>query len=235
MGILYSMRRLFFRMRTIQSDRPWFKIPNSAPLLALALRSNLRDFCLMPLLTLNLESIALTDDQFYELCQRNPEFQFELTANGHLVIMTPVGGESGYQESDLNGRVWLWNKQTQLGLVFSSSTVFKLPNGAQRSPDVAWIQRDRWEALSPEQRKKFPPIAPDFVIELRSETDTLPPLQTKMQEYIDSGVRLGWLINPQDQQVEIYRPGQAVEVRNLPTELSGESVLPDFLLSLAEF
>ncbi|GAB4147155.1 MAG: Uma2 family endonuclease [Cyanobacteria bacterium J069] len=189
----------------------------------------------MPLLTLNLESIALTDDQFYDLCQRNPEFQFELTANGHLVIMTPIGGESGNREAGLIADVEIWNRHSNLGYVFSSSTIFKLPNGAQRSPDVAWIQRDRWEALSPEQRKKFPPIVPDFVIDLRSETDTLPPLQTKMQEYLDSGVRLGWLINPQDQQVEIYRPGRAVEVRNLPTELSGEAVLPDFLLSLTEF
>jgi Uma2 family endonuclease len=126
--------------------------------------------------------------------------------------MTPVGGESGYQESDLNGLVWLWNRQTQLGLVFSSSTVFKLPNGAQRSPD--------------------------FVIKLSSETDTLPPLQNKMQEYkayIDSGVRLSRLINPQDQQVEIYQSRQPVERRTLPAELSDESVLPDFLLSLTEF
>lgn len=114
----------------------------------------------------------------------------------------------------------------------SSSTAFKLPNGADRSPDVAWVQQSRWDALTPTQRKKFPPIAPDFLIELRSATDELQPLQEKMQDYIDNGVRLGWLIDPQHQQVEIYRLGQAVEVRNFPAELSGEDVLPGFVLSL---
>ncbi|HEY9296602.1 MAG TPA: Uma2 family endonuclease, partial [Phormidium sp.] len=126
----------------------------------------------------------------------------------------------------------IWNRQSQLGYTFSSSTVFKLPNGADRSPDAAWIRRERWEALTPEQRHKFPPIAPDFVIELRSATDDLSILQEKMREYLDAGVRLGWLINPQQQQVEIYRLGEVVEVRNLPTELLGEDVLPGFSLSL---
>jgi Uma2 family endonuclease len=116
--------------------------------------------------------------------------------------------------------------------IFSSSTVFKLPNGAQRSPDVAWIATNRWEALTPEQRRKFPPIAPDFVIELRSATNDLGELQAKMQEYIKNQVRLGWLINPQDQQVEIYRLGQVKDVRSLPTILSGEDVLPNFNLNL---
>jgi Uma2 family endonuclease len=116
--------------------------------------------------------------------------------------------------------------------IFSSSTVFKLPNGAQRSPDVAWIATNRWEALTPEQRRKFPPIAPDFVIELRSATNDLGELQAKMQEYIKNQVRLGWLINLQDQQVEIYRLGQVKDVRSLPTILSGEDVLPNFNLNL---
>ena len=127
----------------------------------------------------------------------------------------------------------IWNRQTKLGYTFSSSTIFKLPNGADRSPDVAWIQRERWEALAPEQRRKFPPIAPDFIIELRSETDHLETLRKKMQEYLEAGVKLAWLINPQQQQVEIYRLGQGVELRNLPTELSGENILPGFNLSLS--
>jgi Uma2 family endonuclease len=167
-------------------------------------------------LTLNLDTVHFTDEQFYQLCQNNRELQFERTAKGELIIMPPVGGESGNREADLIIDLGIWNRQTALGYTFNSSTIFKLPNGADRSPDAAWIQRERWEALTPEQRRKFPPIAPDFVIELRSATDDL-----------------GWLINPQQQQVEIYCQGQNVEVRNLPTELSGENVLPGFNLILS--
>ncbi|MFB2897034.1 Uma2 family endonuclease [Aerosakkonemataceae cyanobacterium BLCC-F50] len=183
-------------------------------------------------LKLNLNTVDLTDEQFYQLCQNNRELNFERNAKGELIIMPPVGGESGNREADLIIDLGNWNRQTRLGYTFSSSTVFKLPNGSDRSPDAAWIRRERWEALTPEQRRKFPPIAPDFVIELRSETDDLSMLQEKMREYLDAGVRLGWLINPQQQQVEIYRLGQAVELRNLPTELLGEDVLPGFSLSL---
>jgi len=184
-------------------------------------------------LTLNLDTVHLTDEQFYQLCQNNRQLQFERTAKGELIIMPPVGGESGNREADLIIDLGIWNRQTALGYTFSSSTIFKLPNGADRSPDAAWIQRERWEALTPEQRRKFPPIAPDFVIELRSATDDLQMLRQKMQEYLDAGVKLGWLINPQQQQVEIYCQGQNVEVRNLPTELSGENVLPGFNLILS--
>jgi Uma2 family endonuclease len=183
-------------------------------------------------LTLNLDTVNLTDEQFYQLCQDNHELQFERTNKGDLIIMSPVGGESGNREAELIIDLGIWNRQTRLGYTFSSSTIFKLPNGADRSPDAAWIRRERWEALTPDQRRKFPPIAPDFVIELRSATDDLTTMQTKMQEYLDAGVQLGWLINPQQQQVEIYRQQQQVEVRNLPTELSGEQVLPGFSLSL---
>jgi Uma2 family endonuclease len=187
------------------------------------------------LLTLNLDAVHLTDEQFYQLCQNNRELQFERTAKGELIIMPPVGGESGNRESELIADLVLWNRQTKLGYTFSSSTIFKLPKGGDRSPDAAWIRRERWEALTPEQRRKFPPIAPDFVIELRSATDDLEVLQAKMQEYLNSGVRLGWLINPQQQQVEVYRLGQEVEVRALPTELLGEDVLPGFILSLGRY
>ena len=183
-------------------------------------------------LTLNLDTVNLTDEQFYQLCQDNRELQFERTNKGDLIIMSPIGGDSGIREADLIADVVFWNRQTRLGYTFSSSTIFKLPNGADRSPDAAWIRRERWEALTPDQRSKFPPIAPDFVIELRSATDDLTTMQTKMQEYLDAGVQLGWLINPQQQQVEIYRQQQQVEVRNIPTELSGEQVLPGFSLSL---
>jgi Uma2 family endonuclease len=181
---------------------------------------------------LKLDTVHFTDEQFYQLCQNNQELKFERTSTGELIIMPPVGGESGNREADLIIDLGIWNRQTGLGYTFSSSTIFKLPNGGDRSPDVAWIQKQRWEALTPEQRRKFPPIAPDFVIELRSATDDLETLRQKMQEYMDAGVKLGWLINPQQQQVEIYRLGKDVEVQNLPTELLGEDVLPEFSLSL---
>jgi Uma2 family endonuclease len=184
-------------------------------------------------LTLNLDTVYLSDEQFYQLCQNNRDLNFERTARGELIIMPPVGGDSGNREADLIIDLGIWNRQTNLGYTFSSSTVFKLPNGADRSPDAAWIRRERYSALTPEQRRKFPPIAPDFVIELRSATDDLEMLRVKMREYMDAGVQLGWLINPQQQQVEIYRPGEDVEVRNLPTELSGENILPGFSLNLS--
>jgi Uma2 family endonuclease len=143
-----------------------------------------------------------------------------------------VGGNTGKQEANLIVKVGVWNEQTQLGEVFSSSTIFRLPNGGYRSPDVAWIKRERWEALSAEEREKFPPLCPDFVIELRSRTDSLTSLREKMREYLASGLRLGWLINPQQQQVEIYRLNSDVEIINLPAILSGEDVLPGFVLNL---
>ena len=154
-------------------------------------------------LTLSLDTVHLSDEQFYQLCQNNRELQFELSAKGKLIIMSPVGGESGNREADFIIDLGIWNRQTGLGYTFSSSTVFKLPNRANRSPDAAWIKKERWEALTPEQRRKFPPIAPDFAIELRSATDDLETLREKMQEYMDAGVQLAWLINPQQQQVEI--------------------------------
>jgi Uma2 family endonuclease len=186
-------------------------------------------------LTVDLQQVHLTDEQFYQLCISNPELNIERNAAGGLILMSPVVGDSGSREMGLGGELYLWNKQTNLGKTFSSSTVFKLPGGGDRSPDAAWVELSRWQALTPEQRQKFPPIAPDFVIELRSRTDNLQTLQAKMQEYLDSGVRLGWLFNPQDQQVEIYRQGQSKEVRPLPTLLSGETVLPGFQLQVDLF
>jgi Uma2 family endonuclease len=177
--------------------------------------------------------LNLTDEQFYQLCLANPEQQLELTSAGVLIILSPVGGEGGSHELELGTDLTLWNRRTELGKVFSSSTVFRLPLGGQRSPDAAWVERSRWEALTSEQRRQFPPIAPDFLIELRSTTDPLDKLQAKMVEYRENGVRLGLLINPQDQQVEIYRLGQDVEVLQSPTTVSGEEVLPGFVLDLA--
>ncbi|MDJ0579635.1 Uma2 family endonuclease [Crocosphaera sp.] len=172
--------------------------------------------------------IKLTSEDFYKLCQINRDIPLELSRNGELIIMSPVGGERGNQEANLITDVSIWNRQNKLGFVFSSSTIFDLANGGKRSPDVAWIKKERWESLTLEQRQKFPPICPDFVIELRSPSDRLKPLQDKMQEYLDAGLKLGWLINPQDNNVEIYRTNQSVEVLSLPVSLSGEDVLPNF-------
>ena len=186
---------------------------------------------LEPLL-LDLSTLHLTDEQFYQVCLANPEQRLELTSTGVLIIMSPMGGESGSYELELGTDLTIWNRRTELGKVFSSSTVFRLPWGGQRSPDAAWVERSRWEALTPEQRRKFPPIAPDFLIELRSATDSLDKLEAKMVEYRENGVRLGLLINPQDQQAEIYRLGQDVEVLQSPATVSGEEVLPGFVLDL---
>jgi len=189
----------------------------------------------MTAIILNLDSIIhLTEEQFYLLCQANRDVKFERTAKGELVVMPPTGGETGDRNSEINFQLRAWNKQSGLGKVFDSSTGFKLPNGADRSPDAAWVRLERWEALTPQQRQKFPPLAPDFVVELRSATDELKPLQDKMQEYRDNGVPLGWLIEPHNHRVEIYRPEQDVEVLQSPISLSGEDVLPGFVLDLSQ-
>jgi Uma2 family endonuclease len=189
---------------------------------------------LLPLV-FDLSRVNLTDEQFYQLCTNNPDIPLERTAKGDLVVMSPVGGEGGSYEMELGIDLGNWNRQTRLGKVFSSSTLFKLPGGGDRSPDAAWIELSRWQALSLAQRQKFPPIAPDFVIELRSPSDKLETPQQKMQEYLDSGVRLAWMFNPQQQQVEIYRQGQSKEIRQLPTEISGETVLQGFVLQVDLF
>jgi Uma2 family endonuclease len=174
----------------------------------------------------------LTREQFYALCHANPLLPLERSPVGALIIMAPVGGASGNREADLISDLTIWNRQAGLGYVFSSSTLFSLPGGGDRSPNAAWVARNRWKALSQEEQESFPPLCPDFVIELRSKTDRLKPLQDKMQEYLDSGLRLGFLINRQDQQAEIYRAGQTKEVVSLPATLSGKDILPKFILAL---
>lgn len=181
----------------------------------------------------NPETAPITDEQFYQICVANRELKLERTAKGDLIIMPPTGGGTGKRNSDINLDLGLWNRQTQLGIVFDSSTCFKLPHGGDRSPDAAWIPLAKWESLTPEQQEKFLPICPDFIIELRSPSDSLKPLQDKMQEYIDNGSRLGWLINRQNRQVEIYRQGREKEILENPTTLSGEDVLPGFVLNLS--
>jgi Uma2 family endonuclease len=184
---------------------------------------------------LNIKNIGLSDEQFFQLCQTNECWKIEQTAKDELIILPGSNLITGNREAELNGNLMIWNRQSKLGKVFSSSTIFTLPNGGKRSPDVAWIVNERWDALSIEEQEKFPKICPDFVIELRSRTDSLTQLQEKMQEYLHSGLRLGWLIDPQNQQVEIYRQNQPVEILSLPTSLSGEDVLPGFILELPVF
>jgi Uma2 family endonuclease len=184
----------------------------------------------MTALTLNLEAISrITHEQFRELCQTNPDLRFELTATGELIAMSPTGWESGTRNFEVSGQLWAWNRQAKLGMAFDSSTGFTLPNGAIRSPDVAWVRQDRLDALNPDPNT-FLPLAPDFVIELRSATDRLKPLQEKMQEYMNNGVQLGWLLNAKDKAVEIYCAGKNVEVLHSPMSLSGENILPGFVL-----
>ncbi len=188
----------------------------------------------MTAITINFNNIVkLTDDQFYQLCQDNPDVKLERNQWGELIIMPPTGGETGNRNSELNAELVFWNRKSLLGKVFDSSTCFKLPNGSDRSPDVSWIQLERWNTLSEQQREKFPPIAPDFVLELMSPSDQLGDVQEKMQEYMAAGVRLGWLLNRKTRRVEIYRQGQEVEILDSPTCLSGEDVLPGFVLDLS--
>ncbi|MEH2059795.1 MAG: Uma2 family endonuclease [Nostoc sp.] len=179
-------------------------------------------------------AIALTDDQFYEFCQLNGDFRIERNAAGELVIMPPTGSETDERNFNLVGQLWVWTKQDATGVGFGSSGGFTLPNGAVRSPDAAWIKRDRWEAIPEELRKKFAPICPEFVIELRSQSDRLQILQDKMQEYIDNGTQLGWLIDRKQRRVFIYRPNIAVEVLDNPKTLYGEPLLPGFVLDLSQ-
>ena len=178
--------------------------------------------------------LTLTHEQFVELAIANRELQLERTEAGELIVNPPTGGETGYRNLDIEGQLWFWNRQTRLGKAFNSSTGFHLPNGADRSPDAAWVRQERWDALTPEQKEGFIPLSPDFVVELRSKSDRIKPLQDKMQEYMENHVRLGWLIDRKNRKVEIYRQNQEVELLENPATLSGEDVLPGFVLDLTE-
>ena len=183
---------------------------------------------------LSVRRVRLTEEQFALLCQENRDFRFELTAQQELVIMAPAGSETGWRNNEVSYVLTAWTKADGTGLAFDSSAGFTLPNGAIRSPDASWVKRDRWDALTQEQRERFAPLCPDFVVELRSRTDRLSDLQEKMQEYMDNGARLGWLLDPIDKRVHVYRPGQSVEVLDNPDTLSGDPVLPGFVLPVRE-
>jgi Uma2 family endonuclease len=183
----------------------------------------------------NLRDIKLTDEQFMRLCQENPEFRLELTAAGELIIMPPAGSKSSWRSGRSYYALTNWADQDGSGLTFDSSAGFTLPNGAKRSPDVSWIKQERWNALTTQQQEGFAPLCPDFVIEVRSPSDRLSDLQDKMQEYIDNGARLGWLIDPLEKRVHIYHLNQPVELLDDPPSVWGDPVLPGVVLYVREF
>ena len=186
-------------------------------------------------LTLNLNSsLTLDDQQFETICHNNKNLNFERNQRGELIIMSPTRSDIGGKNWSIAGQLWAWNNQYKLGIGFDSSTGFKLPNGAIRSPDVSWIKKENWENLTIEEKRKFAPICPDFVIELLSINDNWDEGKNKMEEYIDNGVKLGWLIDPNQNQVAIYRPKKEVEILKNPQTLSGENILPKFSLDLAD-
>jgi Uma2 family endonuclease len=174
----------------------------------------------------------MSEHEFFAFCQLNAEWRIERTGEGDLIIMPPTGGWTGHRNFTLIGLFSRWVEADGSGLGFDSSTGFALPNGARRSPDLAWVRRSRWEALSEEEREEFPPLCPDFVVELRSRSDDLAILQAKMQEYMANGAQLGWLIDPQAKNVYVYRPHADVICLQNPTTISGEPVLPGFRLDV---
>ncbi|QUS59907.1 Uma2 family endonuclease [Synechocystis sp. PCC 7338] len=178
--------------------------------------------------------LTVTPEQFLAIAVANPDLRLERTENGELIVNPPTGSESSRRNLSITAQLWNWaENHSELGVAFESSCGFRLPNGSTRAPDASWVRRERWESLSPAEKEGLAPLCPDFVVELRSKTDSLSTLQEKMREYMENGARLGWLIDPQNCQVEIYRStGKTVEILQQPDTLSGEDILPDFLLSL---
>lgn len=177
---------------------------------------------------------VLTGDKFDQLCRDNPDLRMELTAKGELILMSPTGSKTGLMNSEINRQVANWAKDSGAGFVFDSSTLFCLPNGARRSPDVSWIKRERWNALTSSQQEDFAPLCPDFVIELRSRSDDIPPLEEKMFEYIANGAHMAWLIDPLKRRVYIYRPDRQTELIENPEQVAGDPELPGFVLSIRD-
>lgn len=185
-------------------------------------------------LSVNLHSIRLTDEQFYRLCEDNPELRLELTAEGELIVMSPTGSKTGMRNSRLTTQLGQWARQDGGGVAFDSSTGFSLPNGSKRSPDASWLAKERWNALSAEEQEGFAPLCPDFVVELRSPRDTASALKAKMSEYIDNGALLGWLVDPIDKCVYVYRPEQPLQCLEHPSRVEGNPILAGFVLELDE-
>lgn len=192
------------------------------------------DLEILPMVLQMLPNMIMTDDQFFDFCQLNRHFRIERNQIGDLFIMSPTGSETEERNFNLIVQLGIWTKQDGTGVGFGSSGGFTLPNGAVRSPDAAWIKRTKWEAIPADKRKKFAPICPEFVVELRSENDSLSTLKEKMQEYIDNGTQLAWLIDRKQRKVFIYRPNCGVEELDNPQTLTGEDILPGFVLDLSE-
>ena len=180
------------------------------------------------------QATALDNDWFFNFCRVNPNHRIEANAQGELIIMPPPGCESGDRELEIGMQLRIWAKKDGAGTTFSSTTIFHLPNGAYRSPDSSWVRLKRWNKLSKAEQKKFSPICPDFVIELRSESDRLPPLKEKMQEYMDNGTEMGLLIDRIKRQVHVYRRGRRPKVLDDPESVSCEPTLPGFALDMKE-
>jgi Uma2 family endonuclease len=175
----------------------------------------------------------LSDDEFFELCQANPSLDFERNAQQEIIVMPPAGSESSESSLETQGQLWLWNRQSRLGHVYESSAGFKLPDSSVRSPDAAWLSQAKWEQLTPEQRRKFPPVCPEFMLEVKSPSDDIKMLQAKMEDYLANGMQLGFLLDVAAETAYIYRPDQPAEtVQGYDQELSGEPVLPGFRLDL---
>jgi Uma2 family endonuclease len=188
-----------------------------------------------PPITLHLDPIIeLDDDQLFELCHRNPDLRIERTAAGELLVMSPTGSKTSFRNAALVAQLYLWAQQDGRGLAFDSSGGFLLPNGAMRAPDAAWVERSQLRGLADGEGERFLPLCPAFVIELRSSSDSLPAMQAKMEEYRAAGARLGWLIDPEAQQVHVYRPGAAVEILEKPSQVSGDPELSGFRLDLEQ-
>ena len=196
--------------------------PAPEPAVAVVPRQTLADYFL-----------HLSEDEFYELCQLSRDWKYERRADRTIEIMSLTGGESGRRNSELTTDLTIWNRQHRLGQVFDSSTGFRLPNGAVRSPDAAWVRQEAWEALTPEQRRKHLPLCPDFAVELLSETDSISDIVIKMQEYLDNGLRLGWLIDPKTETARVFRANGSVEVKTFADTLTGEDVLPGFTFTIS--
>ncbi|MDZ8085698.1 MAG: Uma2 family endonuclease [Nostoc sp. DedQUE12b] len=180
-------------------------------------------------------SMQMTDEQFFDFCQMNRDLRIERNKFGEISIMPPTGGTTGNRGGNIFGQLWVWSEQNSTGITFDYSTGFKLSTGANRSPDASWIKLERWNSLSPKQQEKFVPICPDFVIELKSPSDNLQTLKEKMEEYMNEpGIQLGWLIDRKQRKVYIYRPGLPEECLNNPASVSGESVLPGFILNMSK-
>ena len=175
---------------------------------------------------LRMDAKDMSSEEFFAFCQLNDDLRIERAADGQMIIMAPTGSETGNRNSEINAEIVFWNRVHKLGVTFDSSTGFTLPNGAERAPDTAWIRKERWEALSPQEKKKFAPIAPDFVLELRSEDQSLSELREKMDEYMDCGCRLGWLIDPQNRRSYVYNENGEIQTVSFEEKLSGGEVMP---------